>query len=47
MIISSTKDDDYIQEGVALMVNWTNKFLNDKTTIKSYHVYISTTPGGM
>ncbi|XP_078321865.1 uncharacterized protein LOC111103999 isoform X3 [Crassostrea virginica] len=46
MIISSTKDDDYIQEGVALMVNWTNKFLNDKTTIKAYHVYISTTPGG-
>ena len=47
MITSLTKDDDYIQEGVALMVNWTNKFLNDKTTIKSYHVYISTTPGGM
>lgn len=41
------KDDDYTREGISMMVNWTNKFSNDKTTIKTYRVYISTTPEGM
>ena len=47
MITSSLKDDDYVRERVAVMANWTNKFMNDKSTIKTYRVYISTTPGGM
>lgn len=47
MTISSMKDDDFTKEGVSLMVNWTNKFSNDRTMIKHYHVYISTFPGGM
>lgn len=47
MITSTMKDDDFIREGISLMVNWTNKFSNDKTTIRTYHVYISTFPGGM
>ena len=38
MITSSLKDDDYVRERVAVMANW---------TIKTYRVYISTTPGGM
>lgn len=46
MVSSTFKDDDYIKDGISMMVNWTNKFLNDKTTIKLYHLYISTTPGG-
>ncbi|XP_062606252.1 uncharacterized protein LOC134268062, partial [Saccostrea cucullata] len=46
MISSTMKDDDYIKDGIALMVNWTHKFADDKTTIQSYHVYISTIPGG-
>lgn len=47
MIISTMKDDDYTREGISMMVNWTNKFSKDKTTIKSYRVYISTSPEGM
>ncbi|XP_052707847.1 uncharacterized protein LOC128183063 isoform X2 [Crassostrea angulata] len=46
MIISTMKDDDYTREGISMMVNWTNKFSKDKTTIKSYRVYISTSPEG-
>lgn len=47
MITSSLKDDDYVREGVAVIANWTNTFLNDKSTIQTYRVYISTTLGGM
>lgn len=46
MVSSTFKDDDYIKDGISMMVNWTNKFSNDKTTIKSYRIYISTTSGG-
>ncbi|XP_061176007.1 uncharacterized protein LOC133184958 [Saccostrea echinata] len=46
MITSTMKDDDFVKDGIALMVNWTNKFVDVKETIKSFHVYISTTPGG-
>lgn len=35
------KDDDYIWEGIFMMVNWMNKFLKDKMIIKLYCVYIS------
>jgi hypothetical protein len=47
MIGSVMKDDDYIKDGISLMLNWTNKFFDDKTTIKSYHIYISSVPGGI
>ncbi|XP_061193435.1 uncharacterized protein LOC133201664 [Saccostrea echinata] len=46
MMESGMKDQDYVKEGAAFMVNWTNKFTDAKDTIKSYHVYISSQPGG-
>ncbi|XP_056015772.1 uncharacterized protein LOC125675332 [Ostrea edulis] len=46
MIGSVMKDDDYIKDGISLMLNWRNKFSDGNTTIKSYHVYIGTVPGG-
>lgn len=41
------KDDDYIWEGIFMMVNWMNKFLKDKMIIKLYYVYISISLEGM
>lgn len=41
------KDDDYIWEGIFMMVNWMNKFLKDKMIIKLYCVYISISLEGM
>ncbi|XP_061177042.1 uncharacterized protein LOC133185758 [Saccostrea echinata] len=43
---STMKDDDYVKGGIALMVNWTDMFTDNRDSIKSYQVYISTTPGG-
>ncbi|XP_061176006.1 uncharacterized protein LOC133184957 [Saccostrea echinata] len=46
MIGSTLNDDDFVKSGIALMVNWTNMFADNQDSIKSYQVYISTTPGG-
>lgn len=43
---SPLKDQDFIMEDVSFMVDWKNKFLDAEMCIESFHVYISTYPGG-
>lgn len=46
MMNSPLKDQDFIMEDVSFMVDWKNKFIDADECIKSFHVYISTYPGG-
>ena len=46
MMDSAFKDQDFIIESVSFMVDWKNKFIDAAECIKSFHVYISTSPGG-
>ncbi|XP_062576068.1 uncharacterized protein LOC134237945 [Saccostrea cucullata] len=46
MIESTIEDDDFVKSGTALLLNWTDKFADNQDSIRSYQVYISTTPGG-
>lgn len=47
MMDSPLKDQDFIMEDVSFMVDWKNKFIDADECIKSFHVYISTYPGGI
>lgn len=46
MMDGAFKDQDFIIESVSFMVDWKNKFIDAAECIKSFHVYISTSPGG-
>lgn len=41
------KDQDYMKRGFPFTVEWTNKYLEAEKFIKSFHIYLSTAPGGM
>lgn len=47
MMGSWIKDQDYLKRGFPFTVEWTNKYLEAEKFIKSFHVYLSTAPGGM
>lgn len=46
MMDSTFRDQDFIIESVSFMVDWKNKFIDAEECIKTFHVYISTCPGG-
>lgn len=46
MMNSPLKDQDFIMEDVSFIVDWKNKFIDADECIQSFHVYISTHPGG-
>ncbi|XP_078322971.1 uncharacterized protein LOC111122905 [Crassostrea virginica] len=46
MMDSAFRDQDFIIESVSFMVDWKNKFIDAEECIKTFHVYISTCPGG-
>lgn len=46
MLNSALKDQDFLMEDVSFMVDWKNKFIDAEERIKSFHLYISTCPGG-
>nr|XP_034301655.1 uncharacterized protein LOC105322112 [Crassostrea gigas] len=46
MMGSWIKDQDYLKRGFPFTVEWTNKYLEAEKFIKSFHVYLSTAPGG-
>lgn len=47
MLGSSFVDQDFMKGGYPFSVEWKNKFLDAENAIKTFHLYISTYPGGM
>ena len=39
-------DQDFMKAGYPFRIEWKNKFLNAVNAIKSFHLYLSTYPGG-
>nr|XP_034314147.1 uncharacterized protein LOC105348718 isoform X1 [Crassostrea gigas] len=46
MLGSSFVDQDFMKGGYPFSVEWKNKFLDAENAIKTFHLYISTYPGG-
>ena len=40
------KDEDFVQIGRPMTVDWKGKFLEAERTVQKFKVYISTYPGG-
>ncbi|XP_061181031.1 uncharacterized protein LOC133189645 [Saccostrea echinata] len=46
MLGSNFVDQDFMKGGFPFTVEWNNKFLDAENAIKTFHLYISTYPGG-
>ena len=42
----TVKDEDFVQIGRPMTVDWKGKFLEAEGTVQKFKVYISTYPGG-
>ena len=46
MLGSNFIDQDFMKGGYPFRIEWKNKFLDAVNAIKSFHLYLSTYPGG-
>ncbi|XP_053401094.1 uncharacterized protein LOC123523194 isoform X2 [Mercenaria mercenaria] len=46
VIAGDTKDTDFITLDTQVNADWTGKFINTANSLRHYHLYLSTSPGG-